>query len=277
MLLFDRGASLATCIQSGVVGVAMTISLGAALCPPPQAKPTSPPQPTAATPRGTLASIVLAGPSPEPLPMLEPLVSSVDCSIEPCLALTFDDGPDSRTTPQLLDTLALHGTTATFFMLGSQVTKHPDLARRVEQAGHEVGNHSWHHANFTKYQPLQMLEDISRAQKAFADAGMEAPTLFRPPFGARNAAVYDTVPLSLAYWNVDPKDWNALDSAHLADVVVASAKPGGIVVMHDIKPVTVAAAATFIPRLKQHYRLVTVSQLMDRDTDAPKTEIFGRK
>lgn len=70
---------------------------------------------------------------------LVPPAKLTDCSLEPCLALTFDDGPDARTTPQLLDILAAQQVKATFFMLGSQVVKFPDLARQVERAGHEVG------------------------------------------------------------------------------------------------------------------------------------------
>lgn len=82
--------------------------------------------------------------------------------------------------------------------------------------------------------------------------------------------------MTLVYWNIDPMDWDAKDPAQLAAKVVAGAKPGGIVVLHDIKPVTVAAAAQFIAALKPHYRFVTVSTLMGLAPDSPKTEIFGR-
>ena len=269
MLLFDRGASLATCIQSGIVSAALTVSV-TSVCQLP--KPTPIAHTTKPTPRAVLATAEV---KPQPAAIAVP-TRLVDCAVEPCLALTFDDGPDIRTTPHLLDTLAAYQVKATFFMLGSQVAKYPDLARRVERAGHEVGNHSWGHGDFSKLQPVQMVEDISHTQATFVSSGLSQPRLFRPPYGVHTPAVQHTVPMTLVYWNIDPQDWNAKDPAQLAAAVVASAKPGGIIVLHDIKPVTVAAAAQFLAALKPHYNLVTVSTLMGLTPDSPKSEIFSR-
>jgi peptidoglycan-N-acetylglucosamine deacetylase len=205
---------------------------------------------------------------------LQAIEPPVDCAVQACVALTFDDGPNVHTAA-LLDTLATHKAKATFFMLGSQAVKYPDTVRRVVKEGHEVGNHSWGHANFGPMQQDQIAADIAHAQQAFRDLGV-SPRLMRPPYGIKTPAVHHATDMSLAYWNVDPKDWEAKDPHALAQTVIASAKSGGIVVLHDIKPITVAAAAEFVPALKQRFQLVTVSQLMSLTSSSPKSEIFGR-
>jgi len=209
---------------------------------------------------------------PQPIPMQPP----ANCAVEACLALTFDDGPHAHTTPQLLDVLAAHQVKATFFMLGSQAAKYPHIVKRIEAAGHEIGNHSWIHSDFTKMTPQQMIDDLNHTQQTLVAAGATSVHLFRPPYGARNDTVRQTVPFSLALWNIDPEDWREQDPNVLAARIVATAKPGGIVVLHDIKPVTVAAAPQFVGTLKQHYRLVTMSELLDIGPATPKGEYRGR-
>ncbi len=88
--------------------------------------------------------------------------------------------------------------------------------------------------------------------------------------------VRQAIPVSLALWNIDPKDWRAPDPAHLAATVVASAKPGGVIVMHDTKPITADAAPIFLRELKQKYHLVTISDLLALTPETPKTEFYGR-
>jgi len=189
------------------------------------------------------------------------------------MALTFDDGPDPRLTPKLLDILAEHQVKATFFVLGSQVAKYPELARRIEMEGHEIGNHSWAHQDFTKMKPAHMLQDIDQTQDAFRAAGVAPATLFRPPYGASNDKVHRAVPLKFVLWNIDPEDWQSHKPADLTAHIVAFAKPQGIVVLHDIKPSTVTAAPEFIAKLKKKYHLVTASRLPGQKTAPHTTEI----
>lgn len=205
-----------------------------------------------------------------------PLQPKVDCAVEICLAITFDDGPHADTTPALLDILAERQVRATFFMLGSQAEKNPELVRRIGRAGHEVGNHGWMHDDYTKMTPEQMMNDLRHTQEVLESAGAPPVLLFRPPFGARDDIVRQTVPLSIALWNIDPEDWDETDPAALAARVIAAAKPGGIMVLHDIKPVSVAAAPQFLDELKQHYKLVTVSELLGLTPYTPKGEFSGR-
>lgn len=269
MLLFDRGASLVTCLQAGSVGLAMAAIGGACAAPLPAAPPAETNTKTRVAASRSISVLPLAMPeSRQPEATIE--LPPADCTKEACLALTFDDGPDTRTTPMLLSLLKDYDVQVTFFVLGSQVHKYPDLTKQVHSDGHEIGNHSWNHSDYTKFKPVQMLDDFDRTQRLLEELDIPTPTLFRPPYGARTAAVDATIPLSIGLWNVDPKDWAFNDAKKLARNVLATAKPGGIVVLHDVKPTTVAAAKVFIPELMKKYRLVTVSHLTGHNAESPK-------
>ncbi|HEX7963870.1 MAG TPA: polysaccharide deacetylase family protein, partial [Candidatus Saccharimonadales bacterium] len=190
-------------------------------------------------------------------------------------ALTFDDGPSASVTPQVLDILARHGVHATFFVIGSRVGGNEALLRRMYQGGHEIGNHSWSHPDFTTLTPQQIQDQIAQAQAAIASAGVPAPTLFRPPYGAVNAVVRSNVPLSIVRWNVDPKDWDTGNAADIIKRVESTAKPGGVVEMHDIHQQTADSLDQLLNDLAPHYQLVTVSQLFNL-APGQRGEFFGR-
>jgi peptidoglycan-N-acetylglucosamine deacetylase len=272
-MFFDKGARIAACMKTATMVVMATPF--SVLC-----TPTRPAQKPVAKPsvRPAVAQAVRPlehSPAKVVLAELQAIEPAVDCAVQACLALTFDDGPNVHTAA-LLDTLAAHEAKATFFMLGSQAVRHPDVVRRVAKDGHEIGNHSWGHANFEHMPQDHIAADIAHAQQVFKDLGV-SPQLMRPPYGIKSPAIHQATDMSLTYWNIDPKDWDAKDPRALAHTVITTAKSGGIVVLHDIKPVTVAAAAEFVATLKQYYRLVTVSQLMSRTPTSPKADIFGRK
>lgn len=185
----------------------------------------------------------------------------IDCAVQACLALTFDDGPDATSTPQLLDALKRHRAHATFFLIGNQVQKSRAVVQRISSEGNTIGNHSWAHPYFTKLKPEQMTQQINDTQKVISEAGVTPPFLFRPPYGAYNQKVLDQAQMSVIMWNVDPKDWSQKDSAVIAQTVISSAKPGAIILMHD-HPTTAAAMDRIIVGLQEHYRLVTVDKLL---------------
>jgi peptidoglycan-N-acetylglucosamine deacetylase len=185
-----------------------------------------------------------------------------DCTAVPCLALTFDDGPSERVTPQVLDTLARHQVKATFFVVGRQVPGRESILRRIHQEGHEVGNHSWSHTDFTKLSPADIEMEFRLSQAAIARAGVPAPTVFRPPYGAVNPVVLSHTPLAIIKWNVDPEDWDAT-AQQVLERVLHQARPGGIVLMHDLDQTTADALEPALLALKPHYQFVTASQLLD--------------
>lgn len=102
---------------------------------------------------------------------------------KPYVAITFDDGPDPRWTPQVLDALAAAGARATFFMMGWNCARHPDLARRVLAEGHEIGNHTWTHQDLAHLDPSAALDEIRRGREAIETVTGAEVTLFRPPRG----------------------------------------------------------------------------------------------
>ncbi len=190
-------------------------------------------------------------------------ISPINCKLQPCLALTFDDGPNPITTPQVLSILEAEHVHASFFVVGSRIAGNQALLQRMYADGDEIGDHSWTHPDFTTLSPDQIRQQIAQTQQAVAEAGVPAPTLFRPPYGAVNQKVIDNVSLTIMFWNEDPRDWAASNPVDVEKAVVASARPGGVVDMHDIYHLTVASLDPIIKQLKQdHYQFVTVSQLL---------------
>jgi peptidoglycan/xylan/chitin deacetylase (PgdA/CDA1 family) len=148
-------------------------------------------------------------------------------------ALTFDDGPHPDSTPRLLDVLDRYQARATLFMLGEAAHRYPELVRRVAQAGHAIGNHSWDHASFPFISRRERHAQIRACQRAIAPYGQR---LFRPPYGEQNV-VSRFDPLWLGYevigWNLEVGDWWDHDSHHMTDLLVRQLRPGGIVILHD--------------------------------------------
>ncbi|GII25780.1 bifunctional polysaccharide deacetylase/glycosyltransferase family 2 protein [Planosporangium mesophilum] len=189
------------------------------------------------------------------------------------IALTFDDGPDPRYTPKVLDVLARHGAHATFFQVGSRVNEHPEIARRVVAGGNEIGSHTFTHVEPGRTPGRQLDLELTLTSNAIAAATGQVPVLMRPPYSSEPAAVTgdDFTALqrigSAGYLVVladhDTDDWQRPG----VDAIVSRAQPAGgsgaVVMMHDSggdRSQTVAALEVLIPRLQaQGYRFTTVS------------------
>lgn len=204
-----------------------------------------------------------------------PAYAGVDCALTPCMALTFDDGPNPITTPQILDILERQQVHATFFVVGSRVAGEGPLLRRMYREGHEIGSHSWSHPDLTALPPAQIMRQVNLTQAAIVREGLPAPSLFRPPYGAVNATVKNVIPMTLAMWNIDPLDWQTKDPAKVRDTILAHARPGAVVDLHDIYPVTAQSLESTIQALKPQYQLVTFSELFNLDS-GQRGEYFGR-
>jgi peptidoglycan-N-acetylglucosamine deacetylase len=204
-------------------------------------------------------------------------IAPVNCINSPCLALTFDDGPNPITTPAVLRILEQQHVIASFFVVGSRVNGNQSLLQRMYRDGDEIGNHSWSHPDFTQLSARQIRQQIDLTQRAVESAGVPAPTLFRPPYGDINHFVLTNVPLAFMFWNEDPRDWAAGTPLQVEQAVLASVKPGGVVDMHDIYHVTANSLNDIIIKLKsKHYHFVTVSQLLGIKP-GQKGEYYGRK
>lgn len=170
--------------------------------------------------------------------------------------LTFDDGPDPESTPQVLAALSGADIKATFFMLGRNVEAHPRLAERVFEAGHRIGNHSYSHPHLTDLAEAEIREEIVRADRLLAPY-LGAEKLFRPPYGHTNALVAQ-IAADLGYrqvrWTVDPRDWDSdYKPRKWMDFAIARmhALSSCVVLLHDVQPGTGANLAAFIARIRQ--------------------------
>ena len=202
----------------------------------------------------------------------------MDCVKDKCVALTFDDGP-TPFTDRLIDVLRDAGAQATFFMIGNKVAANPDGAKRVAEAGMEIGNHTWDHPNMTTIPARYVPEQLSKAQDAITAATGRTPTLWRPAGGLTDDAVNEQAAkdgLAGILWDVIPFDWiNDSNTAATRYMLMTQIKPGSVVLLHDSYSSTVDLVQQFIPVLKANgYHLVTVSQLLgDR---APGSVYGGR-
>lgn len=186
---------------------------------------------------------------------------AVDCRKVKCVALTFDDGP-VKDTQRLLGILNGRDVRATFYAVGTNVQKNPATVRAAAQAGHQIGNHSWDHANLTKLSAAKVKSQLSRTDTAIKQATGTKPTTFRAPYGAHNATVRSVAGRPLVHWSVDTLDWKYKDAARLVKYVNAETRPGDIVLMHDIHRTTVDAVPGIIKALKARgFQFVTVDQL----------------
>ncbi|GAA2150105.1 hypothetical protein GCM10009727_54200 [Actinomadura napierensis] len=197
-------------------------------------------------------------------PQRPPAQRKIDCDRLKCVALTFDDGPGPYTNG-LLDVLKKEGVRATFFIIGQNVHGFPSAVRREVMEGHEVGDHSWDHPQLTAMSPAAVKSQIQRTQDAITRAsGGVKPTIMRPPYGATNKRVGQTIGMPLILWSVDTEDWRYLNTARDTRVGIKEPKPGGIILFHDIHKPSVKAIPAVIEGLKKRgFTFVTVSELFE--------------
>ncbi|MBW3082821.1 polysaccharide deacetylase family protein [Bifidobacterium phasiani] len=191
-----------------------------------------------------------------------------DCHFHDCVALTFDDGPNERLTPQLLDALEAAGAPGTFFVQGQFVSGgNIAIVRRMADEGHDVGSISWRHTQLHTMDADTLATWFADTDAVIEEAtGGRAVTLFRPPDGAWNDAVRaqaETSGQSIVLWDVDSGDWRGDQAADIAHTVVEGARAGSIVAMHDGNQATIDAIADIVQGLRDKgLTPVTVSTLL---------------
>ena len=186
------------------------------------------------------------------------------------IALTFDDGPHPRYTPQILDILAEYGVEATFFTVGSNAEAYPAIVKRILSEGHELGNHTYHHYRTAKVAPDVLIEDILACSRVLKDLTGEAPRLFRPPEGICNEDLTrfcEEQGYIIVMWSVDTRDWAHPEVWEICQNVRQNVRDGSIILMHDFigkKSPTPAALRCIIPMLQESgFEFVTVSRLLE--------------
>ncbi len=229
--------------------------------------------PAASATPTTLASATTPKPAPAPK------VTFTDVNVDgPYIAMTFDDGPHATNTPKLLDLAAKKHIKLTFFLVGQCAAENPQLVQREIAEGHEVANHSWSHPNLAKMSDDAVRQELQKTQDAIVQACGVKPTLMRPPYGELTSRqrqwVHNEFGYKIILWDVDPLDWKNRNAAIVAKRIIAGARPGSIILSHDIHATTIAAMPeVFDTLLAKGFKFVTVSQLLAMDKGGSRPEV----
>ncbi len=239
-------------------------------------------KPTTAKPTTTKKSVTK---SETTNPTEQPTAAKAQTATENCepaaeklIALTFDDGPNEKNTSRILDILEENDSKATFFVIGTNAKKYPDIIKRAADMGCEIGSHSCAHSRFKKMSAAKIQEDMKKMKKIIKATSGTEPVLFRVPYGSYNDKVKSAVGMPLIQWSIDTDDWIYKtttsdkrtqeeidrDMQKIINSVLDNAKDGDIVLMHDIYSMSANACEVLIPKLREMgFKLVTVSELMD--------------
>jgi len=199
------------------------------------------------------------------------------------IALTFDDGPDPNETEKILDLLLQYQAKATFFVVGRNAEKYPDLIKREIAEGHEIANHTYNHKMFYngKLSGSKLSEELSKTEEVIRQIGGVKTILFRPPGGYYNDTLVSTAKLAgykiiLWSWHQDTVDWRKPGVDKIVRKVLDNARGGDIVLMHDRvtgKSQTVEALERILPELlNRGFHFVTVSELLKIKGSNPVNE-----
>ena len=179
------------------------------------------------------------------------------------VAITFDDGPNADYTEKLLTGLKERGVHATFFLLGQEVERYPQIVEKIAKDGHLIGTHSYEHVNLCNLSDKKAIEQVDRTNEAIHNITGEYPEYIRPPFGCWKCNLdYETRMIEVL-WDVDPLDWKTSNSDVIAKRVVDKVEEDGIILLHDASESSVKAAFKIIDELeKEGYTFVTVDEIL---------------
>lgn len=185
---------------------------------------------------------------------------------KPMIAITFDDGPHSSVTHDILDILEQYEAHATFFIIGDRISHHADIIRRIVEQGCELGNHTYGHLDLSQMNQQEMNNQIKTSEEtlaSFVDSSF-LPKLVRPPFGNTSEILLENCPYPIITWSIDTKDWSHKNAERSFKEVVNHVQDGDIILMHDMYSATTEATKKIVEWLnKQGYQMVTVSEMFE--------------
>ena len=193
------------------------------------------------------------------------------------VALTFDDGPSADWTPKILDALKEEQVKATFFMVGEHVKEFPDVAKRVADEGHEIGNHTYDHHVLVYYKTEELEKEIRDAQEQIYKVTGVTTKYFRPPKAWLTKSEKKDIKrmgYEIILWSLNSKDWVTFHDKQITSYLLSNVRPGDIILFHDSGGVfhieggnrkqTVKTISRLVNKLKEKgYRFVTISQLLE--------------
>ncbi len=179
------------------------------------------------------------------------------------VAITFDDGPNNDYTRMLLSGLKERGVKATFFLLGKEVVKYPEIVAEIHADGHLIGTHSYEHVNLKNLCDEAAIEQVDKTNEAIHAITGEYPEYIRPPFGSWKCNLdYETKMIEVL-WDIDPLDWKTNNSDVIAKRVTDKVTENDIILLHDASESSVLAAFKIIDQLeKEGYTFVTVDEIL---------------
>ncbi|HVZ74306.1 MAG TPA: polysaccharide deacetylase family protein [Polyangia bacterium] len=187
------------------------------------------------------------------------------------MAITFDDGPNGAVTEEILELFARHGAKATFFMIGENIDRDPELARRIAREGHAVGSHTYSHRKLSQIPPAEAVDEIERGHDALVRAGVPDRRLFRAPHGLKTFAIVRHLQrrgLRLLGWTSGVYDTDCPSGAIIARRALPWLRPGSILLLHDGKfqhdrrPLLAALPVILEAARQRGLELVTVPELL---------------
>lgn len=189
--------------------------------------------------------------------------AGADQDVGKCIALTFDDGPHPIYTEKLLDGLAQRDVKATFFVTGANAEKYPEIIKRIQEEGHLIGNHTYHHVQLTAANGDQFREEIISTNEVIKEITGEDTEYIRPPYGSWNKKYEEELNMFPVLWSIDPRDWCSDDVDCIVRNTVDKIKEGDIILMHDQYKSSVTAALAIVDKLQEEgYEFVTVEEIL---------------
>ena len=209
-----------------------------------------------------------------------PLLGTITAvsTTEPLVALTFDDGPDSTNTPQVLSLLGRYNAKATFFMVGERAAAHPDLVETVREQGHAIGNHTWSHDSLRFARPSEGYRQVRRGKQVLPSSHAR---LLRPPWGQQSLTsrlIAALLGYQVVLWTNHVQDWKEPDAGRIRDSLIQSTRPGSIILLHDSiyksrndapmrdRDTMLKGLADFLDQQADKYRFVTLPVLIEQGT-----------
>ncbi len=197
----------------------------------------------------------------------QPMMKESDVSMqdlaEKKVALTFDDGPNAKYTEGLLEGLKERGVQATFFLLGHQVEKSPEIVKKMHEDGHLIGNHSYEHVNLSSLSDEAAMVQVDKTNEAIYQVTGEFPEYIRPPFGCWKSNLDYKTTMIEVLWNVDPLDWKTDNTDAVVQKVLKEVEENDIILLHDASESSVNAAFRIIDTLKKEgFVFVTVDEIL---------------
>ena len=179
------------------------------------------------------------------------------------IALTFDDGPHSVYTEEMLNVLEEAEVPATFFLLGQNIEGREELVQKIAEKGHLIGNHTMDHVQLNHQTYEKALEQIRASNQVISQITGQTPVYIRPPFGEWSKELQEEVDMTAVLWDVDPVDWKVKNTETVVKRILKNARDGDIILLHDVYGTSVDAALEIVDQMRaEGYEFVTVDEII---------------